>query len=41
MQQVAARSGNPNGWQALAAANGIDNPRLPDPGTFLDAGFRR
>lgn len=41
MQQVAGRSGDPSGWQSLAAANGIDNPRLPDPGAFLDNVLRR
>ena len=28
------------GWQAVAAANGIENPRRLEPGTFVDLGGR-
>ncbi len=32
LQQALGRSGDPTGWQAVAAASGIENPRFPDPG---------
>lgn len=35
IQQIAAKSGNPGSWQAVAAANGIENPRMLAPGTLL------
>lgn len=38
VQAIAARSGGSVSWQAVATANGIDNPRLIPPGTMLDAG---
>ena len=34
---IAARTGSGASWKAVAAANGIDNPRLVPPGTVLDA----
>ena len=36
LQAIAARAGV--SWQALASANGIDNPRVLPPGTVLDLG---
>lgn len=33
---VAARAGSGRSWKEIAAANGIDNPRLVPPGTLLD-----
>ncbi len=33
---LAARSGSGRSWKEIAAANGIDNPRLVPPGTLLD-----
>jgi hypothetical protein len=33
---VAARGGNPENWPAMAASNGIENPRFVPPGTVLD-----
>jgi hypothetical protein len=33
---VAARGGDPENWPAMAAANGIENPRSIPPGTVLD-----
>jgi hypothetical protein len=47
VQQLAAEIGRTGDWQAIAAANGIDNPRLLQPGQLLDlnvnvsAGFGR
>ena len=38
LQQLMGRDGSPSGWQDVAAANGIENPRLLDPGAFLDLG---
>jgi hypothetical protein len=35
IQQVAAKAGQPGAWKAIAAANGVENPRLPDVGTLL------
>lgn len=37
---VAARAGGGVSWKAVAAANGIDNPRLLVPGTVIDASIR-
>jgi Contractile injection system tube protein len=34
--KVAGESGNADNWPAMAAANGIENPRLIPPGTVLD-----
>jgi hypothetical protein len=36
MQGLAASQGRQAGWQAIAEANGIENPRLIEPGTFID-----
>jgi len=36
VQAIAARAGANVSWKAVAAANGIDNPRLLPPGTVLD-----
>jgi hypothetical protein len=38
VQAIAARSGGSVSWQAVATANGIDNPRLIPAGTMLDTG---
>jgi hypothetical protein len=38
IQGIAARSGGAVSWQAIATANGIDNPRLVASGTIVDAG---
>lgn len=35
VQQLAAAGGNPGSWRAIAAANGVENPRLPQPGAVL------
>jgi hypothetical protein len=42
VQNMAARSGQANNWQAIAQANGIENPRLLQPGQLIDlrAGIR-
>lgn len=37
---IAARAGAGVSWKSVAAANGIDNPRLLSPGTILDAHAR-
>jgi nucleoid-associated protein YgaU len=36
IQAIAARGGAGVSWKAVAAANGIDNPRLLPPGTILN-----
>jgi hypothetical protein len=36
VQQAMGRSGRPKDWSSVAAANGIENPRLPQPGQFID-----
>ncbi len=36
MQAIAARAGTSVSWKVVAAANGIDNPRILAPGTVLD-----
>jgi nucleoid-associated protein YgaU len=36
VQAIAARAGGGVSWKVIAAANGIDNPRLLPPGTVLD-----
>lgn len=36
VQGLAASQGKGNVWQAIAAANGIENPRKLQPGQFLD-----
>lgn len=36
VQQVLGSAGGGPDWQAVAAANGIDNPRFPPPGKPLD-----
>lgn len=38
IQAIGARSGGAVSWRAVATANGIDNPRLLQPGTVLAAG---
>jgi Contractile injection system tube protein/LysM domain len=38
IQGIAARSGGAVSWQAIATANGVDNPRLVPAGTIVDAG---
>jgi hypothetical protein len=40
VQAITARAGAGVSWKAIAAANGIDNPRLLPPGTILDASAR-
>ena len=40
VQSIAARSGGGVSWKTIAAANGIDNPRLIPPGTVLDLNAR-
>ncbi|WP_405868119.1 LysM peptidoglycan-binding domain-containing protein [Streptomyces sp. NBC_01515] len=40
VQAIAARSGAGVSWKTIAAANGIDNPRLLPPGTILDPSVR-
>ena len=35
-QSVAERAGKGDDWPQVAAANGIENPRSPAPGSFLD-----
>ncbi|MER5427932.1 LysM peptidoglycan-binding domain-containing protein [Streptomyces sp. NPDC002588] len=40
VQSIAARSGVGVSWKTVAAANGIDNPRLLPPGTVLDLTLR-
>jgi hypothetical protein len=39
VQQLLGRTGRPQDWQRVAAANGIENPRRPAGGTFLDVGL--
>jgi Contractile injection system tube protein len=36
LQQMLGRTGDPAGWMAVASANGIENPRMLAPGTFVD-----
>lgn len=36
LQQAAAGAGNQDDWKGMAAANGIENPRLPEVGALLD-----
>ncbi|MGE0796582.1 MAG: peptidoglycan-binding protein, partial [Acidimicrobiia bacterium] len=36
LQQLLGRAGDPSGWQAVARANGIENPRFLPPGSFVD-----
>lgn len=36
LQGLAASQGKGDQWQAIAAANGIENPRLLQPGQFID-----
>jgi hypothetical protein len=36
LQQALGRSGRVEDWQAVAAANGIESPRLPQAGLFID-----
>ena len=36
LQQVVGRTGNPDDWPQVAEANGIENPRRPTTGLFVD-----
>jgi nucleoid-associated protein YgaU len=36
LQGLAASQGRGEQWQAIAAANGIENPRLLQPGQLID-----
>ncbi len=36
MGRDSGRGAGAEGWQAVAAANGIENPRRLEPGTFVD-----
>lgn len=36
VQSLAGAAGRGNDWQAIAAANGIENPRLLEPGQLID-----
>jgi hypothetical protein len=36
LQGVMGQNGSPDGWQSVAAANGIENPRLLEAGSFVD-----
>ncbi len=36
LQQMMGRDSSPEGWQDVAQANGIENPRQLVPGTFVD-----
>ncbi len=36
VQQAMGREGRPDAWPQVAAANGIENPRFPRPGQFID-----
>ena len=36
VHDVAARSGRPEDWPQIASANGIENPRQPAAGSFID-----
>jgi len=40
VQQLASQGGRPGGWKALASANGIENPRLPQVGSLLSVKVR-
>jgi hypothetical protein len=40
LQQLLGRSGSPEGWQAVALANRIENPRRLAPGAFVDLDLR-
>ncbi len=40
LQGVAASQGQGANWQAIAAANGIENPRLLPPGQFIDINLK-
>lgn len=41
LQQMLGRRGNPEDWQSVAAANGIENPRFLEPGSSVDAAAGR
>jgi hypothetical protein len=41
VQQLVARSGNPDQWPEVAVANGIEQPRLPPTGLPVDVHARR
>lgn len=36
LQQMMSRDASPDGWQDVAEANGIENPRRVPPGSFVD-----
>jgi hypothetical protein len=38
LQELAAQLGQLGNWQAIASANGVDNPRLLSPGQLIDMG---
>lgn len=41
VQQMAARNGQQDNWQGIAAANGIENPRLVPPGSLVNLNPKR
>jgi hypothetical protein len=41
VQQAMAQSGNPEHWPQVAEANGIENPRRPPAGSFIDTSTAR
>lgn len=41
LQQMLGRDGDPSGWQDVAAANDIENPRFLPAGSFVDPGAGR
>jgi hypothetical protein len=40
LQGLASASGRGGDWQAIASANGIENPRLLAPGALIDLNLR-
>ena len=40
LQGMAAASGKGSDWQSIASANGIENPRLLEPGSLIDLNLR-
>ncbi len=41
LQQMLGKDGSPENWQAVAAANGIENPRFLPPGSSVDTSAGR
>lgn len=41
LQQMLGKSGTPEGWQSVAAANDIENPRFLEPGSSVDTSAGR